>query len=90
MRISCKVNDPGYTAEAYKYIPLLNGNVVHSCFTADEDAGYVMVYRKDDSGKYYLDRNGNIASMLITGNVKIIRKTEQIGNEDSKAKRAVV
>ena len=75
MRMSVKKDDPGYHKKAqWRYQPFLDGKKVDHCFTADEDQGYVMVHKTDDSGKIMLkeDKSG-IAVKQLFGRVELRR-----------------
>lgn len=65
-------DDPGYMdvagvgAEVF-----LGGEIVKQCLTADEDEGFVLVARLNESGKNFLDGD-EVATEIKRGKVLII------------------
>ncbi|MBW1672108.1 MAG: hypothetical protein JRJ45_00430 [Deltaproteobacteria bacterium] len=55
MRISIRLDDPGYSARAFLYRVLLDGEELFNCFTADEEQGVVFCYEEDDAGRGIVD-----------------------------------
>ena len=74
MRLSVKKSDPGYRPDAHQYKPYLNGVLVKNCFTADEDRGYVLVYKTDENGNYLLNElRTEILTKKLFGKVELIK-----------------
>jgi hypothetical protein len=48
MRLSVDENDPGYSPRVFEATVKLDGVELRNCITADEEAGYCLVYALDD------------------------------------------
>lgn len=73
MRISIRKNDPGYHLLAHKCSPMLNGEEIRHCFTADEETGECFCYKTDDKDNIILnDSKTEIVEIVRKGDVKII------------------
>ncbi len=74
MRISCSLDDPGFSPICYKFDIYLNGDLINHCVTADEEEGYVLVYRINQSGRYETNDAGTeILKDLLVGKVQILK-----------------
>lgn len=72
MRLSAKRGDPGYTRNVYGAIVLLDGKEIKDVLTADEEAGYVVVYLRNSEGHFILnDARTEVVSKTIHGVVQI-------------------
>jgi hypothetical protein len=72
MRLSAKKGDPGYTRSTYGATVLLDGKEIKDVLTADEEAGYVVVYLRNSEGHFMLnDTRTEIVSKSLHGSVQI-------------------
>ena len=72
MRVSIRKEDPGYNlAVAYTCTILLDGkDITLNCFTADEEKGIAMCYKRNSEGKVYID-NEKLAEEILYGEIEI-------------------
>lgn len=74
MRMSVNKDDPGYHKKAQYYQPFLNGKKVDLCYTADEDMGYLLRHKTDNSGQVIVDwGKGETVKEQLFGHVEIRR-----------------
>jgi hypothetical protein len=72
MRLSVIKGDPGYSPHMFGASVLLDGAEIKYVVTADEEAGYVVIYLRDSAGHFMFNgsRTG-IVSKTIHGIVQI-------------------
>lgn len=69
MRLSINQSDPGFRQGARANV-FLNGEPVRRCITADEEAGFVIVHKADDTGRVLI-ANGELVEETLYGAVII-------------------
>lgn len=76
MRVSCDVNDPGYTGPLPGIDIKFNGELQKSVITADDKTGELVRYMRDAAGALQLDgRCESILTESLVGAVEIIRRS---------------
>ena len=72
MRMSVRKDDAGYSPHARNYRAYLNGKLLDSCFTADEELGIAHVNRTDENGKVLLNKSKTgVLTKMLYGRVEI-------------------
>ena len=74
MRLSVRKQDPGFNPHlSMRAQVLLDGtDVTDRCFTADEDAGKVWLFVKDENGKFVLNQDRTeVVEQELNGRVEI-------------------
>lgn len=67
MRVSTNRNDEGYNEDAFSYDPIINGELIKNCVTADTETGfYTLVYPLSN-------RIGNFYYRSFFGDVKLMK-----------------
>lgn len=73
MRLSANEEDPGYKPELFNANIKLDGKIIDSVITADEEEGFVLAYVKDSNGKYEIDEEKQtLVQKRLEGKVEII------------------
>lgn len=71
MRISIRKEDKGYNRNAIDFSAYLNGKIIDSCFTADEELGEMWAFRTGEDGQLLEDDAGNLIEDELSGRVEI-------------------
>lgn len=75
MRFSTDRDDPGFpNFERYRLAEpavWFNGEPIEDVVTADEDAGYVIVYARAADGNFMMDRDASIVRRTFYGRVRV-------------------
>lgn len=73
MRISARKGDPGYPGGSLAgVLVMLDGKRVNTVITADEEAGTVLRFKRDDGGSIVILDGGVIEEETLTGKVDVV------------------
>lgn len=64
--------DPDKAGLCVRAIITLDGVKVERCIVADEEEGFIMQHSLNEAGQIYADENGDIATEVVYGVVRII------------------
>jgi uncharacterized protein (DUF39 family) len=76
IRVSVRVDDPGYVGERFPIADVyLDGVPLRHCFTADERTGEAWCYATDAAGKFIIDGD-HLRERYVRGNVRVVMRMQ--------------